>query len=187
MNSKPSVVIHTNPTCKPAVHVLDKNNLDQQLRENGLRKRMGKTGYHNDHTRESEDTSRKPFTNIPYQYAVVDRFFLILSPFLFIIFNTIYWGYFLHWTWVVKNAMQEDWHCDKWLFFVFVFVILCYHGWSRRHKQWWPWLNNNHAIHLPKYPREWSDRDRGSVGGALRIGWTNMCFCFCVLLCVGKQ
>jgi hypothetical protein len=36
-------------------------------------------------------------TSWNYQYAKVDRFFLYFSPFLFLIFNTIYWGYFLLW------------------------------------------------------------------------------------------
>ena len=32
-----------------------------------------------------------------YQYAEVDRLFLILSPVLFTIFNSVYWSYFYLW------------------------------------------------------------------------------------------
>jgi len=35
------------------------------------------------------------------QYAKIDRFFLIFTPFLFLVFNSIYWGYFLLWDMLV--------------------------------------------------------------------------------------
>ena len=44
-------------------------------------------------SRAEKKPGKKTITN--YQYAKVDRFFLFFSPFLFLIFNTIYWGYFL--------------------------------------------------------------------------------------------
>jgi hypothetical protein len=46
-------------------------------------------------SREEKKPGNKISTN--NQYAKVDRFFLFFSPFLFLIFNTIYWGYFLLW------------------------------------------------------------------------------------------
>ena len=46
-------------------------------------------------SRAEKKPGKKIKTN--YQYAKVDRFFLFFSPFLFLIFNTIYWGYFLLW------------------------------------------------------------------------------------------
>jgi len=34
-----------------------------------------------------------------HDYSRVDRFFLLFLPFLFLIFNVLYWGYFLLWDW----------------------------------------------------------------------------------------
>ena len=45
----------------------------------------------------AEKRTGKSISSWNYQYAKVDRFFLYFSPFLFLIFNTIYWGYFLLW------------------------------------------------------------------------------------------
>jgi hypothetical protein len=46
-------------------------------------------------SRGEKNPGKKMKTN--HQYAKVDRFFLFFSPFLFLIFNTFYWGYFLLW------------------------------------------------------------------------------------------
>jgi len=53
----------------------------------------------------NEKIERKPapppqksqFSTWNYQHSKVDRFFLVLAPILFLIFNTIYWGYFYVW------------------------------------------------------------------------------------------
>ena len=47
-----------------------------------------------------------PYNHI-HQYAGVDRFFLFFSPFLFILFNVGYWGYFL--TWDTWNKKDGEW------------------------------------------------------------------------------
>ena len=45
-----------------------------------------------------------PYNHL-HQYAGVDRFFLFFSPFLFLLFNVGYWGYFLTWdTWNKKDG-----------------------------------------------------------------------------------
>ena len=50
-----------------------------------------------------------------YQYAKVDRFFLFFSPFLFLIFNTIYWGYFLLWDKLLCKEEGSQWgETEKW-------------------------------------------------------------------------
>ena len=50
--------------------------------------------------RQARHRGQERFTTWHYQYAILDRFFLVLSPLLFLIFNTIYWGYFRMWhTW----------------------------------------------------------------------------------------
>jgi len=61
---------------------LDRNNHKQKPKEKKEKNR-------------SEDQRNKVFTTWHYEYAMVDRVFLFLSPILFIIFNSIYWGYFL--------------------------------------------------------------------------------------------
>ena len=48
----------------------------------------------------SKPEPRKIYSKWNYQYARMDRFFLFFFPFLFLIFNTLYWGYFSlgeHW------------------------------------------------------------------------------------------
>ena len=40
------------------------------------------------------------------QYANVDRFFLWMTPFLFLIFNIIYWGYFYFWNLLFKEKIS---------------------------------------------------------------------------------
>ena len=73
-------------TGQSAVTILSKNGQEDQTR---LRHGKGKK----EKVKSSE--SGKSYTTWNYQYAKVDRFFLFFSPFLFLIFNTIYWGYFL--------------------------------------------------------------------------------------------
>lgn len=41
--------------------------------------------------------AKPAFSTWNYQHSNVDRFFLVLAPILFLIFNTIYWGYFYVW------------------------------------------------------------------------------------------
>ena len=54
----------------------------------------------------SEKKTGKKSSALNYHYAKVDRFFLFFSPFLFLIFNTIYWGYFLLWDKLICQANQ---------------------------------------------------------------------------------
>ena len=81
---------------------LDRNNHKQKPKEKKEKNR-------------SEDQRNKVFTTWHYEYAMVDRVFLFLSPILFIIFNSIYWGYFLLWQWGwcgnpnEKEKMQTWW------------------------------------------------------------------------------
>lgn len=42
------------------------------------------------------------------KYGYVDRFFLICSPFLFLVFNIIYWGYFYFWN-LIFSKRDETW------------------------------------------------------------------------------
>ena len=44
-----------------------------------------------------EDETRKRHSSSYYQYARLDRYFLFFFPFLFLIFHTLYWGYFSVW------------------------------------------------------------------------------------------
>merc|ERR1719219_1547033 len=37
------------------------------------------------------------------KYGYVDRFFLICSPVLFLVFNVIYWGYFYFWNMIFSK------------------------------------------------------------------------------------
>jgi len=46
---------------------------------------------------ENEKKTKNQFSTWNYQHSKVDRFFLVLAPFLFLIFNTIYWCYFYLW------------------------------------------------------------------------------------------
>ena len=46
--------------------------------------------------------------SFPFQYGYVDRFFLICSPFLFLVFNIIYWGYFYFWN-LIFSKRDETW------------------------------------------------------------------------------
>ena len=45
-------------------------------------------------------------TSWKHDYSRVDRFFLLFLPFLFLVFNLIYWGYFLMGWWPHD---EEDW------------------------------------------------------------------------------
>ena len=54
-----------------------------------------------------------------HDYQRVDRFFLLFLPFLFLVFNMFYWGYFLMWDWWYKDLDDLDWllfsdSCDLW-------------------------------------------------------------------------
>ena len=101
-----SAVLLARHTGQSAVSILCKNRLDQtqlrhsQGRHNGLPSNSEKT-----HT----DTlgTEKNYTTWNYQYAKVDRFFLFFSPFLFLIFNTIYWGYFIVWDKLFKFGRED--------------------------------------------------------------------------------
>jgi len=42
------------------------------------------------------------------KYAYVDRFFLICSPFLFLVFNVIYWGYFYFWNLMIARIYGDS-------------------------------------------------------------------------------
>lgn len=42
------------------------------------------------------------------KYAYVDRFFLIASPILFLVFNIIYWGYFYFWNLMIEKYYGDD-------------------------------------------------------------------------------
>jgi hypothetical protein len=57
-------------------------------------------------TRAEKRTGKKN-TTWNYQYAKVDRFFLFFSPFLFLIFNTIYWGYFSLWDMWIRQDQDN--------------------------------------------------------------------------------
>ena len=46
-----------------------------------------------------------------FQYAHVDRFFLWMSPFLFLLFNVIYWVHFYIWDAIFRrdfDAIKKD-------------------------------------------------------------------------------
>ena len=45
--------------------------------------------------KKSNNTKSPPSWN--YQYAHVDRIFLFFSPVFFLVFNSLYWGYFILW------------------------------------------------------------------------------------------
>jgi len=50
------------------------------------------------HYNEKIEKKMKPnFTTWNYKHSAVDRFFLVLAPILFLIFNAIYWSYFYAW------------------------------------------------------------------------------------------
>jgi len=50
------------------------------------------------HYNEKIEKKTKPnFTTWNYKHSAVDRFFLVLAPILFLIFNAIYWSYFYAW------------------------------------------------------------------------------------------
>jgi len=60
--------------------------------------------FHHHLTKRSMSLKPVPYNQL-HQYAGVDRFFLFFSPFLFLLFNVGYWGYFLTWdTWNTKNG-----------------------------------------------------------------------------------
>jgi len=60
--------------------------------------------FHHHLTRRSMSIKAVPHNHL-HQYAGVDRFFLFFSPFLFLLFNVGYWGYFLTWdTWNKKDG-----------------------------------------------------------------------------------
>ena len=57
---------------------------------------------------ENEKKTKNQFSTWNYQHSKVDRFFLVLAPFLFLIFNTIYWSYFYLWD-RMTNRIEHDW------------------------------------------------------------------------------
>ena len=80
-----------------SVSVLSKNGSDQTQLQPRQRKKEKLRSPHCGRT----------YTTWNYQYAKVDRFFLFFSPFLFLIFNTIYWGYFIVWDKLFKFGPKE--------------------------------------------------------------------------------
>ena len=86
LKGEEATVILSCHTGQSAVTILNKNGQEDQTR---LQHRKGKK------EKGKSSESGKSYTTWNYQYAKVDRFFLFFSPFLFLIFNSIYWGYFL--------------------------------------------------------------------------------------------
>ena len=77
--------------------MLDKTNQHKILLSNGLHKRVRRSSCTRVHNAGEEVKKKSVKTLLVYQkqYGRVDRFFLFLTPVLFLIFNTVYWGYFM--------------------------------------------------------------------------------------------
>jgi hypothetical protein len=91
-----STVILTNPNSPPALQLMKKKN-QEILVNTGLKKIRGRSSFKRNRSacEERQKNSPRTFNTSQNQYSRVDRFFLFLSPILFIIFNTFYWGYFM--------------------------------------------------------------------------------------------
>ena len=65
--------------------------------EDTIEKSRREAEYIINEVKENEKKTKNQFSTWNYQHSKVDRFFLVLAPFLFLIFNTIYWSYFYLW------------------------------------------------------------------------------------------
>jgi len=82
-----------------AVTILSKNGHDEARPRPSIGDR--------EKSRSSTSCNEKTYTKWNYQYAKLDRFFLFFFPLLFLIFNTIYWGYFSLWDKWVQYGEEE--------------------------------------------------------------------------------
>jgi len=87
LDESPSPTRHTEETGLMSFH--NGNNTQVQMREKSVSTASLKL--------ENDKKPKTQFSTWNYQHSKVDRFFLVLAPFLFLIFNTIYWSYFYLW------------------------------------------------------------------------------------------
>ena len=64
--------------------------------------------YQQARTKRRQSVLDKHYSTWYDQYANVDRFFLIATPFLFLLFNIIYWFYFYVWDMMLSQINYDS-------------------------------------------------------------------------------
>ena len=67
----------------------------------------GGGGHPNTTNQRSQSILDKHYSTWSDKYSYVDRFFLLATPFLFLLFNIIYWMYFYIWD-MMSNQIDYD-------------------------------------------------------------------------------
>ena len=113
-NSCPHLLSYQNGPGGTPLNIIYRNNITNNLdRDMELRQRNGKFKPKDSLRRDHQNTfSKKHYSTWHDRYAKVDRFFLFFSPFLFLVFNLLYWGHYQVWSTWYKTGAKWD-YCGQ--------------------------------------------------------------------------